>query len=1106
MQNNLKSSRNFAVNDETPEMVHDGSLDFPEKYNWRVLGGGLKPINLICEKVWIEIDKKSIPEYLEIDTRNLLKIEFTGRPDKVKPAMSISELPITRYQNPYKIIYNPKAVKDCKSLEADWCEVNFTLNFLQSADYEVKTIDFVLRINMTKAAPQLNVEFDYASGANEIQFAHTDHALLGHLRITGISPVDYAHRSAMKAKLQYDQAFNADIVQFGHKSELGESAPYREAAAGITGVDEELPSCLKAKVSEQDLELLNLVSNNTVSIPVYIDLTRIGNPSVDKMPKAFSLAIENMVNGYAEVMPFNFNVLRDDQRTELKVIANGTRLENGQSLTLPTQKWVERGADGKRFLGTSNVLTLKIANAAESVGDAADAAVYVKGLNATVECDIPALAEAFSITAVQSEAKLLNAPNSHIALACRLNHGRINSIPNYAQKVRVNVEFDYCEDLEGAGPAEFEHFSTTIDFVLETDPGTEWLCIDFGTSATVASFGDGETIGLLNLDDVAAIKGQTLTERLRTRFEEGTPFLSSNCKLRQDGVFCEDGSVGYGSNFVQLAPTEPQFYSDSFNLPYMKSIIGYDTLPLKYKSLRYKKSGSSDSIEFKSEDFPVDKIFRSVYRSLIEDFVSPAINLNQNRKPVNKVILSVPNTYTPRHLDYLRDIIKKNLPDVRDNYVWFISESDAIASYYITNWDSLNSHRDTERYDRLNQLGSEEYVVAFDMGAGTLDVTYFVIRRVESGVRRVDMLAKIGLNKAGNYLDYVLAEALVDTYPKYFPTVLLQPKDEETLIKRAGCLKQLVRETLKIKLFDEDSITFKFSNLEDLELDPKVDDDQLVSVTVDTDKIRNHPALKAFVRECTSDLLDNLFTTCGNVKHDTPIDTVIFTGRSVQFGAGHTDGIRQAVMTAIAEWDNDPEREAIDIKGDALKTVVCEGALSFASVYCAAGSAVEFKNKNIYASYGVIYKDADNRVQYKELINPSTKPTVVPNIEGNSSNGTFVYQYDTDVDSAAGQSPTVPAQGGTYVYFVQSYSKNTAKDFKEGRLELISVMWAAPVAAAVSNPREREHLPVRIEVNADNEMTFTAGNLTNIPSASMKIDINKSEAFKKGLWPYCPEL
>lgn len=63
-------------------------------------------------------------------------------------------------------------------------------------------------------------------------------------------------------------------------------------------------------------------------------------------------------------------------------------------------------------------------------------------------------------------------------------------------------------------------------------------------------------------------------------------------------------------------------------------------------------------------------------------------------------------------------------------------------------------------------------------------------------------------------------------------------------------------------------------------------------------------------------------------------------------------------------------------------------------------------------------------------------------------------------------------------------------------------MWDFVSQSTVSSVKDLAKVPVRIEVNVENEMIFTAGALTNEPSAPMVININESESFKKSMWPY----
>jgi hypothetical protein len=317
--------------------------------------------------------------------------------------------------------------------------------------------------------------------------------------------------------------------------------------------------------------------------------------------------------------------------------------------------------------------------------------------------------------------------------------------------------------------------------------------------------------------------------------------------------------------------------------------------------------------------------------------------------------LSVPNTYTPRHLDYLRKIVENTIPQIRKNYIWFIGESDAIASYYITNWYDLNQCRDHKIVEQLSSSGSTEHVLTFDMGAGTLDLTYFSIVNNEDDTRSVNIIAKIGLNKAGNYLDYLIAEAIIDTHSDLLPRSILTPNGDPTLLMMAGKLKHFVKQDVKPQMFTKPRLIFSELNGEDVQING--DKVTLFDVEIDVVAIREHPLIKNFIKECTSDLIENLFVTNGYEKRQTPIDTIIFTGRSVQFGDGQDNGVRMSLLNAIKEWNIKSDCQQINISGNELKTIVSDGALHFATTYSSESSAVKIFNRNIYASYGVLYKD-----------------------------------------------------------------------------------------------------------------------------------------------------
>lgn len=1093
----LHSNKHFGKQ-ESNVIIAQRSLDFPEQYTFF---RNLRQIDFYFNSIWVEIT--SYPKDLQLEIDDLIKVDFIGHPN-VQSGNRINNLHIVSYKNPYNIIYNPNSIKDCTNLSTDKVKIAFSINFQQESRETITSLDFELEISLTKAVPEYKASFKFESGRPIIKYENK-FCCLGVLKIINDSSCKYAETLSIENTIKYDKVFENDIVVWGDEQELQESDPYFDAEEGLRTSDQRIQSCLRKTISDCKVTLRNIVAKNVISIPVYIDLLRIGNPNDDKLDCSFTINTINLGDGKETVSKIPFSIKRDNQCTQMVVKLNGQQIENGQINNIGKIKWVKYSVgQTHRWNGITKLINFQISNIAENKSAIENAAVVIKNMSIVFETEAKDIEKALSsnIKDLPKVVELFNVPNSYYTIECRLKHKEIENIPNDSVKVNAYIDFDYIVDKDGIRDenTEFDHFSSTAYFDIETDPGNEWLCIDFGTSATVAAFGDGsEESNLLNLDSQAESITRGLPQRMRSpRFEEGTPFLSSNAKFRQDGDI--DVKAPYSNCFVWLSPTEPQFYSDSYILPYIKSLVGYNNLPdtLDYNGLRYKKGGKTKN--FETEQLTVDEVFTSIYKSLFRDFILPSIT--NSSKVVNKLILSVPNTYTPRHLDYLHNLVTSNIPQIRRNYIWFISESDSIASYYVTKWIDLNNCRDSKSISQLSSIGSTEHVLAFDMGAGTLDLTYFSIENNEDGTRNVNILAKTGLNKAGNYLDYLIAEAIIDTHSDLLPESLLNPDGNSTLLLMAGKLKHFIKQYVKPQLFTKAKLTFSELNGEDVQINGNTV--TLNDIEINLVALRDHSLIRNFIKECTADLIENLFVINGYEKHQAPIDTIIFTGRSVQFGDGQDKGIRNSLMSSISEWNIKDNCQQINISGNELKTIVCEGALNFATTYSSEASAVRILNRNIYASYGILYKDIRGIYQYMELLSPSTKPIREPNLETNSTNGVYIYEYDTDRFNAQGNShgAFVDLRNSPKAFFVQSYSRDTARDWKNNRRELISVMWDFVSQSTVSSVKDLAKVPVRIEVNGENEMIFTAGSLTNEPSAPMVININESDSFKKSMWPY----
>lgn len=614
------------------------------------------------------------------------------------------------------------------------------------------------------------------------------------------------------------------------------------------------------------------------------------------------------------------------------------------------------------------------------------------------------------------------------------------------------------------------------------------MCVDYGTSATVAVFGDGtdNNFQLLELNNRnKEIIEERETERFRTpRFESGEYFLSSNIMLQSNTPSIDADS--YDKSLVYLSPSEPRFHATGFRLPYMKALVGYKNLPNgeNYSQFKYKiHKTDKKNVSFEDVPLEVENIFKSTYRSLFQDYITKCI---PKGKDVNKIVLTVPNTYTPHHIEYLRKTVKAEIPSLREDYIWFVSESDSIAYYYLKNWEQFNKDR-KESYD-----SKKEYVLVYDMGAGTLDLTYLSIEHSDSGDKKVSMLSKLGLNKAGNYLDYVLAEVLVDIYPKKFPKAILSHSDDDTMQNLLGKLKFFIKNELKPNLFELDSITFSAWNGQ------TIMGQDFENEEIDLTLVRSNKIITNFIDECTDNLFERFAKIGGLIPDESPIDTLIMTGRSVQFG-----NIKNRLKHKIDTWNDDKHCVSLEINGDKLKTVVSQGALYYAALYGKRTSSVVLYNKNIYAKYGVLYEDRKNRWTYQPLIDSDTKSTRRSVTKTGQQNGIQIYTYDTDRFSADETTNDIwlDMRNTVEAYLVQCYSPDPAKDYEdeERRNDYISIM-------AAFNPesvcQDKRNVHVRLVIDENNEMTFFAGDMEFEASAPIKIDVETNNTFKHSMWPY----
>ena len=1084
MEIKITKAHSFGLN-VGHEEIDTKSIDFPVRRN---LLGQKQLIDVYVES--FSVSPVKVSSELVVDAPNLIIIKFVG--GVAKEGTEIKGFHLTAYNNPYQILLNHDAILDCEDLDTENATIEFNVEL--KVNSEIISRHYILTLNLIKAKPTCQVTF---VPKEHLKYCH-DNVPVGHFEITNDCQYRYAELAALSLSLKYPQQFFEDIISFGLSSEITEEEPYFDNP-GLREIGESPVSILKVTYpSTRNVELKRLIAKNKVCIPVYLDLERLENPIEDIRYEKFFVVTKNILNDVADapqecVIPLH----RDITRTSLFVSCNGINVDNKSNEEYGHFNWIKHQTGKKeRFAGSQQIFELKIGNEATNPGLSPDSAVIIRDIKIVPfynDSEIISSKDFLSTREIEDDFVVLkNKVGSFLTYTCKLIHKNVTDIPNNYAKIKLSIDFDYIEDEEGLYDEEqlvWTHFHAVASVDLEKDPGSEWLCVDYGTSASVAVFGDGTdhnfTLLTLNSRNKEIIEERE-TDRFRTpRFENGDCFLSSNIMLQSNTPSLD--AETYERSLIYLSPSEPRFHSDfGFRLPYMKALAGYKSLPNseKYSQFTYKIHESDlNVVTFEEEPLEVDKIFKATYRSLFKDYITQCI---PSGKEINKIVLSVPNTYTPYHIEFIRNIVKAEIPSLRSDYIWFVSESDSIAYYYLRNWGEFNESREDE-YE-----GKTEHVLVYDMGAGTLDVTYLTIEHLATGDKKVSMSSKMGLNKAGNYLDFVLASTLVDLYPTKFNEAMLNPSSDPTKQNLLGKLKFFIKNDLKPKLFTQDTMIFSAWNGQSI-MGVDFEDEEL-----DLRLIRSSQRVQDFVAECTNQLFDRFMQISNLNMDESPIDTLIMTGRSIQFG-----NIKQQLQQKVNSWNDDTHCKTLEIHGDQLKTIVSQGALYYAALYGKRTSSVILNNRNIYAGYGVLYIDRKNKWHYQPLLDSRTKSTNKTVSRTGQLNGMQIFTYDTDRYSAdeTVKDITLDMRNTIEGYLVQCYSTNPAQDYmdEERRNDYISIMVPFNPESVCDDPRK---VHVRLEVNEKNEMIFTTGNMTFETSAPVKIDMETNNTFKHSMWPY----
>lgn len=1113
MSNNIKII-NLSSPDDKPMMIDETRLirvgrDLYEEPKG-IMGFVKRFLNKhkhIDKIVRLDIEDIKIDPHLIIKDHKSLFTVFYGT-DKVEQRNLPLEIKLNQLVEPFYLLFNTNQIEDCdvtpRANELGTFHISYRLVL---KDEQGEVINGIDENGLAGELEDISLQFILEKNKPELKFIPNEENYplqfkagigkqkIGSLAVLLPNTLKYAPKVDLNVKLKVYDENQHEVPDF----------------IVIKFEDQQLTS-----IREHDLSTKVLKNGKATKVrqyDIYLDIDKIANPMED-IAKYTILGDCEYKYSYDKVfkpmrgVSQSIGILKDKQGTELvvDVMYKGMNMNTRSShswdipridftasnLTYPVKFYIRNKATDTTRRGAGLVISnFQVrSNASENV------TLYDKYQEVCTVNHVVTLNGQDPQLETRQGIIVANGENSMTSFSVNFTPQDIYSIRREGQKVydfaiETIVEFDYIEDSDGTRTAPKKHFKGFINWTLFKKPNPEWLCLDYGSSAIVCYYGKGTDSHLINLRD-ARVKVYQLAKKnkennpngfedkdVKDNIELNTPFLSSDILLHDvqnadvTGLCSQldnESEVRYNSMAVILSPTERlSVVNFRRQLPCLKVLMGNKFLPknVHYDAFRYyyveggilKVNTASNLRDTKYSLLQIDNIFKEVYFTLFHYFIQDETILEQ----ANKIVLTYPNTYTPRNLMALKSIICDTLPGIRE--VQFVSESDAVAAYYMDHWKEY--HSDSE------DIKKNENILVYDMGAGTLDVTYLTKRYDEKTEKYIlEITGKIGTGCAGNYLDHVIAQILYeilreDGFKKSWIETDTKAVEQDVLEARVQ-LKSVIKNKIKPTLDNKSNILFKIGR-EDFSVVPST--------------IVEHELFKNFLSHVTNDIWHNLKKYVGVRKFN--VDTIIMSGRSLRLPMLQGSVMNLAGSATCIMLDNVTNGYLKNQKNDRSKTAVVEGAKKYVETYLTEDTPVKIRSRRLQASYGVAFKRTGGAWEYHELLSKDDIPFNDENLceEFRRPTGPLEVRHTNESD---------------VLLFIQTYlsEKDTQKALEEHDEEFISIM----SEVMMSDLGNKASLNFDVIVDRNNNVSLYADSMETQYKAPAGLDLG-NEIIKKSLWP-----
>ena len=634
----------------------------------------------------------------------------------------------------------------------------------------------------------------------------------------------------------------------------------------------------------------------------------------------------------------------------------------------------------------------------------------------------------------------------------------------------VNIEYSI-----NGGDTKYETLHFQIEFYEQIISSI--YSLDYGTTGIVLSKYEGDRVSSVILRDVDYISDEEQEGQNNNQDEREEPLERDKTIVSSISILKKIRDNNRKATLV-LAPSRLEYDQGAvFILSPTKFLIGQPKIP--FVDLYAKKF---DEIE----DFPghitmikAEDIIRHSYKNVFERF---------DHDGVRKLILTYPNTYVPEQIRILREILKDEFKLLDDSNIHFVPESDSVVTYYV----------EMRRKSPIGFPKKKERILIYDMGAGTLDISYVIISK-DQNEYEIQLEKRIGIPVAGNYLDYELYEIIKD-----------EVSDKKTSPRT---IKDYIKNYLKVDLSEKENCEDEEDNKRD---DTKVGQGQTKSYLntlyptdlfksdskLVRDEIRKKIDDSYFIKVC-GELIFHVLFPGKKDKWNEEIDTFVLSGRASQFGP-----LVSKILGKVG-------KKKIEFLPQ-LKTCVSEGAIYYQRIKeDPENKKFRFISHSHYLRLGAIYaidnKDGGLSYNYCELINPDKAKweeaddingTLYVQLEGE---GTMNLQRDDDVLFVQ----TLLSEDDVKNYYVRPMNdalaslKGGKSVDKYGEYDcFIHKLFTVSPEGILTN---REKIKTEVVIDKDNQVTVNCidedENSYELEPQYFVENVENNEYYKRAAWP-----